>query len=102
MCDGENLEGKFIDRHTVQREKYLEGNLPRQTLSYICSLDDGFSPRVYSQKSLQPTPASFYVQKGLLFEWWSVCMWQTRLGWRRFLLCGVGAFQVQRKNQCGP
>jgi hypothetical protein len=21
------------------------------------------------------------------------------LGWRRFLLCGVGAFQVQRKNQ---
>jgi hypothetical protein len=29
-------------------------------------------------------------------------MWKRRLGWRRFLLCGVGAFQVQRKNQCGP
>jgi hypothetical protein len=52
MCDGENLEGNFIDRHTVQREKYLEGNLPRQTLSYIYSLDDGFSPGMYSQKSL--------------------------------------------------
>ncbi len=50
MCDWENLEGNFIDRHTVQREKYLEGNLPRQTLNDICSLDDGSSPRTYSQK----------------------------------------------------
>ncbi len=77
-------------------------NLPRQTLDDICSLDDGSSPRTYSQKLGQPSPAYFYVQKGLLFEWWSVCMWKRRLGWRRFLLCGVGAFQVQRKNQCGP
>jgi len=74
MCDGKNLEGNFIDRQTIQREKYLEGNLPRQTLSYICSLDDGISPGTYSQKLLQPAPANFYVQKGLLFEWWRVCM----------------------------
>ncbi len=50
MCDGENLEGNFIDRHTIQRDKYWEGNLPRQTLNDICSLDDGSSPRTYSQK----------------------------------------------------
>jgi len=50
MCDGENLEGNFSDRHTMRREKYLEGNLPRQTLNDICCLDDGSSPRTYSQK----------------------------------------------------
>jgi len=68
------LEGNFIDRHTVQRDKYLEGNLPRQTLNGICSLDDGSSPRMDSQKLGQPSPAYIYVEKGLLFEWWSVCM----------------------------
>ncbi len=41
MCDWENLEGNFIDRHTIQRDKYWEGNLPRQTLNDICNLDDG-------------------------------------------------------------
>jgi len=50
MPDWENLEGNFIDRHTIQRQKYLEGNLPRQTLNDICRLNDGSSPRTYSQK----------------------------------------------------
>jgi hypothetical protein len=62
MCDGENLEGNFIDRHTMQREKYLEGNLPRQTLNHICHLNDGSSPRTYSQKlgrAHKNQPASF-------------------------------------------
>ncbi len=75
MCDWENLEGNFIDRHPVQRDKYLDRNLPRQTLNDICSLNDGSSSRTYSQKLGEPSPAYFYVQKGLLFEWWSVCMW---------------------------
>jgi hypothetical protein len=52
-----------------KREKYLEGSLSRQTLSDVCSLDDGSSPRIYSQKigagsqqpTSQPSPAYFYV-----------------------------------------
>jgi hypothetical protein len=64
----------LIDTPYKGRSTYLEGNLPRQTLSYICSLDDDISPEMYSQKLLQPAPANFYVQKGLLLEWWSVCM----------------------------
>jgi hypothetical protein len=39
-----------LGRHTIQREKYVEGNLPTQTLSDNCSVDDGSSPRTYSQK----------------------------------------------------
>jgi hypothetical protein len=52
-----------------KREKYLEGSLSGQTLSDVCSLDDGSSPRIYSQKigagsqqpTSQPSPAYFYV-----------------------------------------
>ncbi len=63
MCDWENLEGNFIDRHTVQRDKYLEGNLPRQTFNDICSLNDGSSPRMDSQKLGQPSPATFMYKR---------------------------------------
>ncbi len=65
-----------------KREKYLEGSLSGQTLSDVCSLDDGSSPRIYSQKLGQAhnnQPASllqltFMYKKVFLFEWWSVCM----------------------------
>ncbi len=101
MCDGENLEGNFIDRHTMQREKYLEGNLPRQTLNHICHLDDGSSPRMYSQKlgrAHKDQPASFlqltFMYKKVFYLSGGVFARDKQDWAEEDFFSGVGAFQA--------